>query len=63
MARSNDPAILVHQRAGGSQWTVNFGHPVGWGVAVVVVLLTIATIGAVALDGLGVVDLPNTRSL
>jgi uncharacterized membrane protein len=62
-ANRNDPAFLVHQRAGGSQWTVNLGHPAGWGVAALLVLVTAASIGAAVLDGLGVVDLPNTRGL
>jgi uncharacterized membrane protein len=59
----NDPAILVHQRAGGFQWTVNLGHPVGWGVAALLALITLASIGAAVVDGLGIVDLPNTKSL
>ncbi|MEV3936393.1 hypothetical protein AB0K52_10495 [Glycomyces sp. NPDC049804] len=62
-ANRSDPAILVHQRAGGSQWTVNLGHPVGWGVAALVVVITVLAIGAAVLDGLGLVDLPSTRGL
>lgn len=57
----NDPAILVHQRAGGFQWTVNLGHPVGWGTAALLVFVAIVSIGAAVLDGLGIVDLPNTH--
>lgn len=62
-ANRDDPAILVHQRAGGSQWTVNLGHPVGSGVAALLLLVTAAAIGAAVLDGTGAVGLPNTRGL
>ncbi|GAA2151699.1 MULTISPECIES: DUF1648 domain-containing protein [Glycomyces] len=62
-ANRDDPAVLVHQRAGGLQWTVNLGHPVGWGVTALLALIAAAAIGAAALDGLGIVDLPNTRGL
>ncbi|MEU6250571.1 hypothetical protein [Glycomyces sp. NPDC047010] len=27
-ANRNDPAILVHQRVGGAQWTINLGNPI-----------------------------------
>jgi uncharacterized membrane protein len=47
----NDPAVLVHQRAGGSQWTINFGHPVGWGIGAVLAVTVLASIGAAVLDG------------
>lgn len=57
-ANRSDPAVLVHQRAGGSQWTVNLGHPVGWGIGAVLALVVLASIGAAAL---GILDLPATR--
>jgi hypothetical protein len=37
------------------QWTIDFGHPVRWGVATVLALVVIVSIGAAALD------LPNVR--
>jgi uncharacterized membrane protein len=49
-ANRSDPAVLVHQRAGGSQWTINFGHPVGWGIGVVLAVTVLASIGAAVLD-------------
>ncbi|MDN3242634.1 DUF1648 domain-containing protein [Glycomyces tritici] len=52
-ANRDDPAVLVHQRAGGFQWTVNLGHPVGWGA---VALLVLVVAGAALL---GIVDLPS----
>lgn len=55
-ANRDDPAVLVHQRAGGHQWTVNLGHPVGWSTAALLVLIAAAAAGAAAL---GIVDLPD----
>jgi len=39
----DDPAVLVHQRAIGGSWTMNFGHPITW-----LILLAIAVIAVVA---------------
>ncbi|RJL35601.1 DUF1648 domain-containing protein [Bailinhaonella thermotolerans] len=49
-ANRADPAILVHQRAGG-RWTLNLGNPVAWAI-----LAGLAIVALLSL--LGVVDLP-----
>ncbi|MFB9660273.1 hypothetical protein ACFQS3_10945 [Glycomyces mayteni] len=49
-ANRDDPAVLVHQRVGGSQWTVNLGHPVGLTATAVLVAAaaTAAAVGALS---------------
>ncbi|SDK53685.1 Uncharacterized membrane protein [Glycomyces sambucus] len=59
-ANGDDPAVLVHQRVGGSQWTLNLGHPVGRTTGI---LLAAAILAAVVLGAAGVIDLPETRRL
>ncbi|WP_405148544.1 hypothetical protein OG589_11440 [Sphaerisporangium sp. NBC_01403] len=54
-ANRRDPALLLHARLG-SSWTINLGHPVAW-------LLIAALAGFVLLALLGVIDLPQKRSL
>ncbi|WP_329080723.1 DUF1648 domain-containing protein [Streptosporangium sp. NBC_01469] len=43
-ANRTDPALFVHQRAGGANWTMNLGHPITW--AVLATLLVIALLSA-----------------
>jgi uncharacterized membrane protein len=57
----DDPAFFVHQRAGGSQWTVNLGHPAGWVTAAALIVVSLAAVAAALADTLGIVDLPNTH--
>ena len=49
-ANRDDPAVLVHQRAGGFQWTVNLGHPVGWGIGAVLAAIVLVSVAATAFD-------------
>ncbi|MGH8876879.1 MAG: DUF1648 domain-containing protein [Stackebrandtia sp.] len=55
-ANRDDPAIFVHPRIGGSNWTINLGHPVGR-VIVVSLLGTAATV--TLLSSLGVITIPS----
>jgi uncharacterized membrane protein len=59
----DDPALLVHQRVGGSQWTINLGHPVGRVAGAVLAAVLLATLAAAVLDGIGLLDLPQTQRL
>ncbi|MCD0442410.1 hypothetical protein LO763_02070 [Glycomyces sp. A-F 0318] len=62
-ANRDDPAVLVHQRVGGSQWTVNLGHPVGRIAGLLLAALVVALLVAVVLDAAGVLDLPETQRI
>lgn len=55
----DDPAVFVHQRAGGAQWTINLGSPGGRLAGLVVAAITVAASATAALDALGVLDLPS----
>lgn len=57
----DDPAFLVHQRVGGSQWTINLGHPAGRIIVAFLAVSFVAGIGAALLDTFGILDLPNTH--
>ncbi|THV41664.1 DUF1648 domain-containing protein [Glycomyces buryatensis] len=57
----DDPAFFVHQRAGGSQWTLNLGHPAGWISVAALILVALAAVAAALADTLGILDLPNTH--
>ncbi|MEV4182513.1 hypothetical protein AB0J28_13850 [Streptosporangium canum] len=49
-ANRADPALYVHQRAGGASWTMNLGHPLTWAVlAAVLVVALLAAAGTVPL--------------
>ncbi|MFI6884186.1 DUF1648 domain-containing protein [Streptosporangium canum] len=49
-ANRADPALYVHQRAGGASWTMNLGHPLTWAVlAAVLVVALLAAAGAIPL--------------
>ncbi|SDD80135.1 hypothetical protein SAMN05216270_107281 [Glycomyces harbinensis] len=62
-ANRDDPAVLVHQRVGGSQWTVNLGHPIGRITGALLAALLLAALAAAVLDGIGILDLPDTQRL
>lgn len=55
----DDPAFFVHQRVGGSQWTINLGHPAGKATAAVLAAVIAAAVVVAVLGGLGVIDVPR----
>lgn len=55
----DDPAFFVHQRVGGSQWTINLGHPAGKATAAILAALIAAAVVVAVLGGLGVIDVPR----
>jgi uncharacterized membrane protein len=62
-ANRDDPAVLVHQRVGGSHWTLNLGHTVGRVAGAVLAAVTVAALVVAMLNATGVIDLPETRRL
>ncbi|WP_030161479.1 DUF1648 domain-containing protein [Glycomyces sp. NRRL B-16210] len=55
----DDPAFFVHQRVGGSQWTINLGHPAGKATGVLIAAVVVALMAIAALGAFGVIDVPR----
>ncbi|THV30697.1 DUF1648 domain-containing protein [Glycomyces paridis] len=50
----DDPAFLVHQRVGGSQWTVNLGSPAGRITGLILAAIILSALAITALEALGI---------